>query len=181
MILGIAHLRSEIAAWLAMSETTPVSNALSELNIPHRIFRHPGPVRSLEQAAEERGQLPEQVVRSLLFRISAAQFVMVLIAGSQQVDWRALRNQLNESRLTTASREEVLRVTGYELGAVAPFGMPQPVPVLVDESILASEELSIGSGVRDVTIILSREDLLRALQSLGDVLIVRIGQETLGR
>lgn len=162
-----------------MSDATPVSEALSQLNIPHRIFRHPGPVRSLEQAAEERGQLPGQVVRSLLFRISAGQFVMVLIAGSQQVDWRALRNQMDESRLTTASREEVLQVTGYELGAVAPFGLPQPVPVLVDESVLIPDELSIGSGIRGVTIILKRDDLLRALRSLGKTPIVRVGQETL--
>lgn len=162
-----------------VNDSTPVAEALAELNIAHRIFRHPGPVRSLEQAAEERGQQPEQVVRSLLFRLSADQFVMVLIAGSQQVDWRALRKHLDESRLTTASREEVLRVTGYELGAVAPFALPQPVPVLVDESVLAPDELSIGSGVRGVTIILQREELLRALRSLEDVRFVRVGQETL--
>jgi len=162
-----------------VNDSTPVSEALTTLGVKHHIFRHPGPVRSLAQAAEERGQQPEQVVRSLLFRISANRFVMVLIAGSQQVDWRALRNHLDESRLTTASREEVLRVTGYELGAVAPFGLPQPLRVLVDESVLAPDELSIGSGVRGVTIILSREELLRALQSLGDVPTVRVGQETL--
>ena len=131
-----------------MIETTPVSEALTAMAIAHRLFEHPGPVRSLEQAADERGQRPEQVVRSLLFRVSAEQFVMVLIAGAQQVDWRALRNHLGESRLTTASREEVLAVTGYELGAVAPFGLPQPIPLMIDESVLQPEELSIGSGVR---------------------------------
>lgn len=162
-----------------MSEKTPVAAALAAMGIAHRLFQHPGPVRSLEQAARERGQQPEQVVRSLLFRISAEAFVMVLIAGAQQVDWRALRTYLGESRLTTASRDEVLQVTGYELGAVAPFGLPQPVRVLVDESVLQAEELSIGSGVRGVTIILQRDDLLRALHMLGDAPVVRVGQETL--
>lgn len=164
-----------------MTEPPPVSSALTELNVEHRVFRHPGPVRSLEQAARERGQEPGQVVRSLLFRISAGRFIMVLIAGAQQVDWRALRSHLDESRLTTASREEVLRITGYELGAVAPFGLSRAVPVLVDASVLIPEELSIGSGVRGVTIILKRDDLLRALQALGDAPIVRIGQETLAK
>lgn len=162
-----------------MNESTPVSVALDELGIDHRVFRHPGQVRSLEQAAEERGQDPEQVVRSLLFRISAEAFVMVLIAGSQQVDWRALRNTVGETRLTTASRDELLRVTGYELGAVSPFGLPQPVPLLIDESVLIPEELSIGSGVRGVTIILKRDDLMRALHMLGDAPVVRVGKETL--
>lgn len=159
-----------------MTETAPpVSRALTEMGIPHQIFRHEGQLRSLEQAAAERAQLPEQVIRSLLFRLSAEKFVMVLVAGPQQISWPALRRALDESRLTTASKEEVQRVTGYELGAVAPFGLPQPVPVLVDESVLASEELSLGSGERNVAIIIARDDLLHAL---GDVPYVRIGEAT---
>lgn len=158
-----------------MSERPPVSRVLQDMNIPHRIFRHPGPIRSLEQAAEERGQDPEQVVRSLLFRIAAGEYILVLIAGSQQVDWRALRQTVGESRLTMASRQEVLEATGYELGAVSPFGLPRPLPILMDESVLARKEVSIGSGVRGTTIILRSKDLLRAL---GDVRRVRLGQET---
>lgn len=147
-------------------KTTPVSEALTALGIPHRLFVHAGPVRSLEQAAAERGQQPEQIVRSLLFRLSQDEFVMVLMAGPGQVSWQRLREHLGQSRLTTASKEEVLAVTGYVLGAVAPFGMPQPVPVLVDEQVLAQDELSMGSGERGTAVVLKRADLMRALQQL---------------
>jgi len=150
----------------------PVSQALTDMGIPHRVFRHPGPVKSLEQAAEERGQLPEQIIRSVLFRLSADEFVMALMAGPQQIDWKALRHYLGEKRLTMASEEEVRRVTGYERGAVAPFGLPQPMRILADESIYAYEEMSLGSGERSVTIILHRDDLRRAL---GDVEMVSLG------
>jgi Cys-tRNA(Pro) deacylase len=143
------------------------------MNIPHREFRHPGPVRSLEQAAAERGQRPEQVIRSILFRLSADEFVMVLMAGPGQIDWKTLRRYLGETRLTTASEEEVRRVTGYERGAVAPFGLPAPLRILADESIFAPEEISLGSGVRGTTIILSSADLRRAL---GDVEIVHLAK-----
>lgn len=159
-----------------MNDETPVTRALSAKNIPHRFFRHSGPVRSLEQAAEERNQQPEQVIRSLLFRLAEDEFVMVLIAGAQQVSWRALRRTLDQTRLTTASREEVKRVTGYELGAVSPFGLPSSMRILVDESVLQPEEVSIGSGERGATVILSTEDLMRAL---GDVKIVQVGEETI--
>jgi Cys-tRNA(Pro) deacylase len=158
-----------------MNETTPVSQVLTQMNIPHRQFRHPGPIRSLEQAARERGHAPEQIIRSLLFRLSADDFVMVLIAGPQQVDWKALRRYLEESRVTMASREEVQAVTGYRLGAVSPFGLPQPLRLLVDESVFEPAEISLGSGVRGTTIIMKSADLRRAL---GEVEMVRIGQET---
>lgn len=148
------------------AQSPPVAQALVTQGIPHRVFRHAGPVNSLEQAAAERGQTPDQIIRSLLFRVEADTFVMVLVAGPGQISWRALRRYLGQSRLTTATTDEVVAVTGYRPGAVAPFGLPQPVRVLVDESVFVPDEVSLGSGVRGTAIIVRREDLRRAL---GDV------------
>jgi Cys-tRNA(Pro)/Cys-tRNA(Cys) deacylase len=154
---------------------TPVTRALARAGIPYRTFRHHGPVRSLEQAAQERGQEPGQVVRSIVFRLAQGEYAMVLIAGPEQISWPALRKQLKQSRLTTASQEEVLRVTGYELGAVSPFGLPSPMPILVDESVLQQGEVSVGSGERGTTVILRSHDLMRAL---GNVSVGRFKQTT---
>lgn len=143
--------------------STPVTKALDTLNLPYRIFVHAAPVNSLEQAAEERGQQPQQIIRSLLFRLSKKAFVMALMAGPQQVDWKTLRRVVGEKRLTTASEEEVMRVTGYPRGAVSPIGLPQPLRILADPAIFAPQEVSIGSGVRGTTIILSSAVLRRAL------------------
>jgi Cys-tRNA(Pro)/Cys-tRNA(Cys) deacylase len=153
-----------------MSTPTPVAQYLQQKNIPHREFVHPGPIRSLEQAAEERGQQPEQVVRSILFRLSEDEFVMVLMAGPRQVSWKSLRRYLGQSRLTMAKDEEVLAATGFQPGAVSPFGLPHPLRILVDTSLQTQEELSIGSGVRGTTIILRTDDLLKALPAaeIGD-------------
>lgn len=144
-------------------ESPPVSLALEQLGVPHQVFRHPDPVTSLEQAAAERNQRPEQVVRSIVFRLSKGEYLMVLMAGPDQISWSALRTYLGRSRLTTASREEVLQTTGYPLGAVAPFGLPAPMRILVDDSVLAQEELSLGSGVRGTAVILNSDDLMKAL------------------
>jgi Cys-tRNA(Pro) deacylase len=154
-----------------MTQSTPVALALDEMNIPYRLFVHPGPVHSLEQAAEERGQAPEQIIRSILFRLALGEYVMVLMAGPQQISWTALRSYIGRSRLTMAKREEVLQATGYELGAVAPFGLPQPMRVLADPSIFTPDEVSIGSGVRGTTIVMQTADLRRALP---DVEIVEL-------
>jgi hypothetical protein len=40
-----------------------------------------GPVESLEDAAFQRGQSPEQVIRSILFRLSEMRYFMVIIPG----------------------------------------------------------------------------------------------------
>jgi Cys-tRNA(Pro)/Cys-tRNA(Cys) deacylase len=89
---------------------------------------------------------------------------MVLVAGPAQVDWRALRQHLGLSRLTTASPEEVLEATGYRIGAVSPFGLPAPIRTLIDHSLLSQkDEVSIGSGQVGVTVILQAGDLFDAL------------------
>ena len=148
-----------------MNQTPPVSIALEKLGIPHRVFRHENPVTSLEQAASDRGQKPGQVVRSILFRIGENEFLMALVAGPAQISWKVLRKHLGQSRLTMATEDEVLEVTGYRVGTVGPFGLPHPLKVLIDASVLKEEEVSIGSGMRNTAVILKSADLYRALEN----------------
>jgi Cys-tRNA(Pro) deacylase len=149
-----------------MGISTPGTRFLDEKHISYRLFQHGGPVHSLEQAALERGERPEQVVRSILFRLSSEEFFLVLIAGPRQISWKALRTYLNQTRLTTASEEEVVHVTGYQIGAVSPFGLPQPLRILVDATALAEEEISIGSGQRGLAVILKKKDFVQALGTI---------------
>lgn len=144
-------------------EKPPASIALDTLNIPHRVFRHPGILLSFEQAAEERNQRPGQIVRSILFQVKQGEFLMVLVAGREQVDWRKLRQLVGRSRVRMATEEEVLEVTGYRVGTVSPFGLKTPVKVLVDESVFREDEISLGSGIRNMAIIMKSADVHRAL------------------
>jgi Cys-tRNA(Pro) deacylase len=145
------------------ADLPPVAQALRALGVAYRLYTHTGPVTSLAQAAAERGQHPDQVVRSLLFRLGDNAFAMVLMAGPAQVAWRALRHHVGQSRLTTAAAAEVLAVTGYPLGAVAPFGLQQPVRILIDERVMAQHEVSLGSGVRGTAVLLTTAALRNAL------------------
>lgn len=142
----------------------PVSIALEELGIPHRVFRHEIPVTSLEQAASDRGQRPSQVVRTILFRVTENEFALVLAAGPNQLSWKTLRKILGRSRITMATDDEVLAVTGYRVGTVGPFGLAKQARVLMDANVLREDEVSIGSGMRDTAVILKSADLRHALR-----------------
>jgi prolyl-tRNA editing enzyme YbaK/EbsC (Cys-tRNA(Pro) deacylase) len=58
----------------------------------------------------------------------------------------------------------VFAVTGYRIGTVGPFGLPNPLKVLIDASVMREEEISIGSGMRNTAIILKSADLHHALK-----------------
>jgi len=148
-----------------MSENPPVSIALEELGVQHKVFRHENPVTSFEQAASDRGQQASQVVRSILFRIAEDEFIMALVAGPAQISWKTLRKYLGRSRISMATEDEVFAVTGYRVGTVSPFGLPRQLKVLIDPSVLGEEEISIGSGMRNTAIILKSVDLHQALKN----------------
>jgi Cys-tRNA(Pro) deacylase len=149
-----------------MDELPPAALALSTLGVPFSLFEHKQPVNSLEQAASERGQLPDQVIRSILFRVSEGNFVMVLVAGPAQISWPKLRAHIGQSRLTMATEDEVLALTGYRVGAVSPFGIPPEIRMLADENVFTHAEVSIGSGRRGTAIILKSDDLRSTLGSI---------------
>lgn len=148
---------------LTMNNLPPAAQALDQLGIPYRLFQHKGPVHSLEQAAQERRHVPNQIVRSIIFRVAQDEFVMVLMAGARQISWATLRKYLGQSRMTMATEAEVLQVAGAERGGVSPFGLPRPMKILIDESVFANAEISLGSGVRGTAIIMQSADLKRAL------------------
>jgi Cys-tRNA(Pro) deacylase len=143
--------------------STPATHALDQLSIPYSIFEHLQPPSSLEQAAMDRGQSPNQVIRSILFRYQKGNFFLTLAAGPRQVSWRKLRAHLGVSRISMASEEEVLEITGYAVGSVSPLGLARPTPILADIAVFAQNEISLGSGVRGVAIIIKSVDLKRAL------------------
>lgn len=142
---------------------TPVTQALDQLGLDYKLFEHETQLRSLEQAAKERGLEPAQIVRSLLFRVEDGSYILVLMPGPAQVAWPKLRHYLGVSRLTTADRDEVVSVTGFPPGAVSPFGLAEPVRILADERINQQETISFGAGIRNAGIIMARRDLTNAL------------------
>ena len=146
-----------------MIDQPPASMALEKLNIPHRVFMHENPLMSLEQAAPELNQRRDQIVRIILFQVRSEEFLMVLVAGRDQEDWRKLRQLVKRSRVRMATEEEVLEVTGYRVGTVSPFGIKTPVKILIDNSVLQEEEISLGSGTRQMAIIMKSADVQRAL------------------
>lgn len=146
-----------------MTPTSPAAAELDQKNIPYQLFVHDGPIRSIEQAAAERNQDVSQVVRSILFRLNEGEYAMVLVAGKNQISWKALRNHFGMHRLTMASPEEVLEVTGYKVGTVSPFGLKTKVPMLADKNVFAPVAVSMGSGISGTAIMMLSKDLKNAL------------------
>jgi Cys-tRNA(Pro)/Cys-tRNA(Cys) deacylase len=149
-----------------MTETLPAALFLDAHGIPYKVFKHAHPPESLEEAARQRGQSPHQIVRSIVFRLAEDQFIMVLMAGPGQISWKRIRAALGVSRMSMASEAEVLACTGFVRGAVTPLGLAHPMRILADESVFKQDEISLGSGVRGVAVLMKPTDLKTVLNDL---------------
>lgn len=46
------------------------------------------------------------------------------------------------------SMDAAVEATGMEYGGITPIGLPQDWPLLIDERVVAQDQIVIGSGVR---------------------------------
>ncbi len=151
-----------------MMTQKPQSKAIEYLEnneIEFELFIHSEKIKSLQDAAKQRGQTEDQVLRSILFRSKDHQFYMIVTTGTQQINWKILRHYLDTNRTTMATEEEVFNETGYKLGTVNPFGLKPEIKIFINKPCLEQNPISIGSGIRGVAIIMSIAELIKALPS----------------
>lgn len=74
---------------------------------------------------------------------------------------RAVRSQLEVKKLSFASAELTVDLTGMEIGGVTPFGLPPSMRVLVDSAVMQRTEIVIGGGNRSSKLRLAPEGLKR--------------------
>ena len=138
---------------------TPALAALEGRGLAFRVVRTE-PARSAEESAELQGIELGALLRTLVVRRGDDDYLFVLVPGGRRFDWPKLRTHLNVKRLSMPDAEEARAVTGYERGAITPFGAQRPWPVILDASALSHETVAIGGGARGVNLHLAPSALV---------------------
>ena len=148
--------------------STPALEAAEALGVAHRVIRH-GPVRSLTEAAQARGVSPADVVKTMVVRRGADDFLFVLVPGDRAISWPKLRRALGVSRLSMPNAEVASQATGYERGTITPLGSARSWPVVADERV-RGREITLGAGEHGVALAVNADEILRALDAaLADI------------
>lgn len=135
--------------------------ALEVSGIRHTITRH-GRVGSLEEAAAARGVEPRDIIKTIVVRRAAEDFLFVLVPGDREISWPKLRAHLGVSRLSMPDAATAKEVTGFERGTITPFGSTFAWPVIADSSI-RGRPVSIGAGAHGVAATAYGDDVMHAL------------------
>src|SRR5207344_3442634 len=116
--------------------------------------------RSAEESATFQGIELGQLLRTIVIRRGADDYVFVLVPGGRQIDWQKLRAHLGVSRLSLPDADEAEAATGYERGTITPFGSANAWPVIADAVIPYLERVAIGGGGHGVNLHLAGSDLV---------------------
>jgi prolyl-tRNA editing enzyme YbaK/EbsC (Cys-tRNA(Pro) deacylase) len=119
---------------------------LTERGLNLTVLELPDSTRTAEDAARALGCKKSQIVKSLVFRaVADDRPIVVLASGPNRVNEETIA-RLVGSQIVKGDADFVKDVTGFAIGGVPPLGHRQRVTLLVDEDLLAFDEVWAAAG-----------------------------------
>ncbi len=145
-----------------------IKELLDSNGITYEVSEHE-PVYTSEQAAKVRKVELKTGVKALVLKTDEASFIMGLIAANKRIDLKRLAKIARTKKLRLASPQEVLKITGCEVGSVHPFGNLHRLPTYLDSSILENNMVNFNAGLHTVSIEMKVKDLIKATKPVIEI------------
>src|SRR4029077_225583 len=100
-----------------------------------------------EESARFQGIETQQLLRTIVVRRGADDYLFVLVSAVRRSAWPRRRALLGFRRMTMPDAAEAHSVTGYERYTITPFGSSRAWPVVADAAMVG-EPVVAGGGRR---------------------------------
>jgi prolyl-tRNA editing enzyme YbaK/EbsC (Cys-tRNA(Pro) deacylase) len=130
--------------------------------IQGEILRLDVPTPTVESAAQAVNARAEQIIKSILFVVDG-QPVLAIACGTSNISRRPIADYfgVGKKHVKLATPEVVLEVSGYEVGAMPPFGHRQALNTLVDRRLLDLRVAYAGGGAENALVCLEPQEIVR--------------------
>jgi prolyl-tRNA editing enzyme YbaK/EbsC (Cys-tRNA(Pro) deacylase) len=87
-------------------------------------------------------------------------YTACLVLATTRLDVNgAVRRRLGVKKASFASADDTMAMTGMMIGGVTPYGLPDGLPIWIDERIMSVPEVIVGGGSRDRKLLVPPESL----------------------
>ncbi len=151
---------------------TIAARILDQLNITYELRAYEVNEDELDAVSVARkvNLPPEAVFKTLVARGDKTGVMMALVAADAELDLKKLATISGNKKIELVAVKELLGLTGYLRGGCSPLGAKKKYPVIIDETVILSEQVSISAGQRGLQIIMAPDDLQRATEAtLADI------------
>ena len=136
---------------------------LNQRGVSYRVIDHP-PEGRTEVVSAMRGDDAHHVAKCMIMLIKQGKkitrYVLAVVPGNAKVDFQAVKSLLQATYVAFASPETAVALSGAPNGAVLPFSFDASLYLIVDPSLLDSDEIYFNAGRLDRSIALNTKAYL---------------------
>jgi Cys-tRNA(Pro) deacylase len=115
------------------------------------------------ESSRQLGRPEHEVVKTLVMQDDQGEPLIVLMHGDRQVSTKNLARAIGAKSVEPCKPDAAQRHSGYLVGGTSPFGTRKPMPVYVEESVLALPGILINGGRRGYLVGIAPEVLTALL------------------
>ena len=121
---------------------------------------------SAEDASRLSGFPVKSIIKTIIV-IADGKPYAVLVTGDKRIDYTKLRKVLGCRIIRLANKDEVKRLTGFEIGEVSPLSFRlDRMTKVVDKELLAMDTVLLGAGSHNALVKMRTEELLKTIKPL---------------
>lgn len=115
--------------------------------------------------AEQLGQPPEQVFKTLVLKGEKAGYLVCCIPVNAELDLKKAAKAAKDKKVEMLHMKDLLSVTGYIRGGCSPVGMKKKFPTFIDETAILFDEIAVSAGIRGAQIIVEPNALCEYVEA----------------
>ena len=136
---------------------------LSQHHVPYRLIDH-APEGRTQLVSEMRGHDVRHAAKCMILIVKQGKkitrYVLAVVPGDARVDFQAVRSVMAATYVSFASPDIAEALGGAPPGAVLPFAFNPSLEVLVDPSLLESEEIYFNAARLDQSMALNTQQYI---------------------
>lgn len=117
--------------------------------------------RTSSEAARAWGTTVDKVIKSLILLDRRGEALMVLVQGNRRLDLERTELLTKRSGLRLARPDEVLQLTGFNVGGIPPIDLESKMQVVVDEGLTELDWAFGSAGSAYAGLKIGPKDLVR--------------------
>ena len=135
-----------------------VGQVLADLGVPYELIPIDAAFADTASFCERYGFPLDHSVNTIIVgsKKEPKQYCACLVLATTRLDVnRTVRRLMNASRVSFASADDTVALTGMMVGGVTVFALPPELPIYVDEQIMSLDYVILGGGSRSLKVKMS--------------------------
>ena len=136
---------------------------LNRHEVPYRLIDHAAEGRT-ELVSPMRGNALSQAAKCIVLMVKMGKkitrYILAVVPGDTMVDFQAVKALLGSSYVAFASPDIAERLAGSVAGTILPFSFNEELELVVDPSLLESDEMYFNAARLDRSMALKTRDYI---------------------